>query len=538
MEAAGVGYGSTDNGRDSSWEFPRRDDEVGRPPIFRQIAIGSFCLALVLGLIASQHQRPAILPETLKTGSMVTDNSEAEIGSISRAESHDEYYLHDPSKALFFPQIVDHSKPSSGTFQQRYYENRNYWRGPGHPIFLIFGGEGPLEGILYPFVSEVLAKRFGAVTLNEEHRYFGVSFPVEQPTPKEIAEQLTPRQTLQDVVNLIQYKQRELGCGPRGSPTYCPVMTVGASYAGLLSVLARKTYPDVVDIGYGGSPCLFLFGHRVSPYHYYEQITLVAERISPGCPDAVRDFVEDTQERLQSIKTGSQDIMHEAKEYGICPHTLPKDMDGPGLAEFLIGITVSYFGNTLMDYYPPGPEAQFYQGCKILQDQSQTFPERINAYIQAMTKKSQCLSIDEYDEEQDDLWGAVCCYLNPQIGKSNATMWPPAEYHLQDDEEYCRENYGIDLDPHYLDKEFGLNDLSGVTRLILTNGANDGWFPLSYTEPLRDNPDIAVFTMENGVHHSELTHQLQVDTPDVERAHQQISDQIAVWLNEIFQNNN
>lgn len=80
--------------------------------------------------------------------------------------------LHDPRQELFFTQIVDHNHPkSSGTFQQRYYENLNYFKGPGHPIFVIFGGEGPLEKILYPFISEILASKFGAVTLNPEHRY-------------------------------------------------------------------------------------------------------------------------------------------------------------------------------------------------------------------------------------------------------------------------------------------------------------------------------------------------------------------------------
>ena len=73
---------------------------------------------------------------------------------------------------FFTQQIVDHDHPdTSGKFRQRYYENLNYWKGPGHPIFLILGGEGPLERILYPFVSEVLAERFGAATFNPEHRY-------------------------------------------------------------------------------------------------------------------------------------------------------------------------------------------------------------------------------------------------------------------------------------------------------------------------------------------------------------------------------
>ena len=103
----------------------------------------------------------------LHLGPEVDNRSEAQ----SQSTEPDYHPYHDPSQPLFFAQIVDHNVgPASGTFPQRYYENQNYWRGPGHPIFVIFGGEGPLERILYPFVSEVMAKRFGAITLNPEHR--------------------------------------------------------------------------------------------------------------------------------------------------------------------------------------------------------------------------------------------------------------------------------------------------------------------------------------------------------------------------------
>jgi len=77
---------------------------------------------------------------------------------------------HDPTKELFFSQIIDHDHPkTSGHYRQRYYENRNHFQ-PGHPIFLIFGGESELPKILYPFISEILAAEKGAYTINPEHR--------------------------------------------------------------------------------------------------------------------------------------------------------------------------------------------------------------------------------------------------------------------------------------------------------------------------------------------------------------------------------
>lgn len=74
-------------------------------------------------------------------------------------------------ETLYFDQVVDHlDDHTSDTFSQRYYAKKSFFLGPGHPIFFIFGGEDPLEGPLYPFIYDHLAKDFGAITFALEHR--------------------------------------------------------------------------------------------------------------------------------------------------------------------------------------------------------------------------------------------------------------------------------------------------------------------------------------------------------------------------------
>ena len=80
-----------------------------------------------------------------------------------------EFELHDENEACFYDeQLVDHfcsnnHDNASTTWSNRYYKSTNYFRGPGHPIFLVVGGEGALDnGMLYPFVTQHLAPRFGA----------------------------------------------------------------------------------------------------------------------------------------------------------------------------------------------------------------------------------------------------------------------------------------------------------------------------------------------------------------------------------------
>jgi Serine carboxypeptidase S28 len=139
--------------------------------------------------------------------------------------------VNDPNKELYYTQIVDHDQGlNSGTYRQRYFENLHFWEGPGHPIFMILGGEGPLEHILYPFISEVLAKYYGGVTVNPEHRYFGKSFPKAKPSKEDLRAQMTPKQAMHDFVTFVQAKQAQLGCGPKGTKEYCPVITIGGSY--------------------------------------------------------------------------------------------------------------------------------------------------------------------------------------------------------------------------------------------------------------------------------------------------------------------
>lgn len=141
-------------------------------------------------------------------------------------------------------QLVDHHETHK-TFTQRYYQKGDYFGGPGSPIFLIFGGEDPLDNLLYPFVYDHLARKFKAHTFALEHRFFGTSMPVQNATNAELHQLLTPDQALRDAARFIQHKRRELGCSlHRSSRYYCPAITVGGSYPGFLSGLMRFAHAD------------------------------------------------------------------------------------------------------------------------------------------------------------------------------------------------------------------------------------------------------------------------------------------------------
>ena len=92
------------------------------------------------------------------------------------------------------------------------------------------GGESPLDlPMLYPFVHDGLASKFGAFVLSPEHRFYGESQPVAggYPTVDDMINYLLPDQALEDAIQLIQYVRKQIGCDPdRTSKNYCPVITV------------------------------------------------------------------------------------------------------------------------------------------------------------------------------------------------------------------------------------------------------------------------------------------------------------------------
>lgn len=363
--------------------------------------------------------------------------------------------------------------------------------------------------------------------------------PVENPTKKQISELVTPRQAIQDSITLIQAKQDELGCGPRGSPTYCPVLTIGGSYAGLLSTLARVAYPNVVDMAYGAGPCLFLFDHSASPYSYYEQITSVAQRMSPGCPRAVHETLADVKTRLAPYHK-KDDILSAAREYGVCANhknPLPSYIEnGADLAQQIIIFNSDMFGDSGMDNYPPSPDTKFMQACTIFKDESKSTPEKIRAYFELMEEpkttddEQRCHAFQE-SSDGIDFWDALCCQIVPMIGRSNDTMWFPKPFDVKAYQKDCQKDFGITHDVDAFVHEFGFDNLSHQTRLLLTNGVNDVWYPVSYLEPPGDG--VVVMNFVNGAHHSELTHQLQADTPDIELGHKEISDLVETWLQQV-----
>jgi len=150
------------------------------------------------------------------------------------------------TKALHFcGQSQDHFDDANAvTWCQRYFVDTQYWAGPGSPVFLCVGGEGPAfqDDVLSTSVHcsdmTTLAPKVGAMMFAVEHRYYGSSFPSVSDLSTESLRFLSSRQALADLA-----KFNEFATASYNLSSDAKWITFGGSYPGMLAGWARLKYP-------------------------------------------------------------------------------------------------------------------------------------------------------------------------------------------------------------------------------------------------------------------------------------------------------
>eukprot|EP00804_Cyclotella_cryptica_P001729 CCRYP_009090-RA/>CCRYP_009090-RA protein AED:0.07 eAED:0.07 QI:0/-1/0/1/-1/1/1/0/558 len=460
---------------------------------------------------------------------------------------------HDMNEPLFYDdQLVNHFSTdpdaSSATWSNRYYKSTKYFKGPGSPIFVIIGGEGALDhGMLYPFVTEHLAPRFGAAVIEIEHRFYGPYRPImgREATVQELLELLTPQQAMADMVRLTKHFKDELNCLDYGRTPdkYCPVITVGGSYPGFLSAMFRLVYPDFVDISYASSAPLKLYDQSANQYVYYDIVTQAAERLSAGCARAVRE----TLERASVAIMESSSMEDALKSFNMCVDKVPDFIKDLASLNENVMMSVSFsFANFDMDAYPPSKDLAMYKACQVFQNKDVNPVERLKNFLkfdrseyQSEADDGSCFDLSAAlsgSGNDDQMWDFQLCttQINP-IGCSTDSMFIPREWTLDSLVEYCQATFGVTPHPHALADALGFDDLlaSGASRILFTNGLQDMWSGGSYLENVSDS--ILALNFENGAHHSDLSHvgPSDGDTYDIKQGFVQITNILAKWLDEI-----
>jgi pimeloyl-ACP methyl ester carboxylesterase len=443
----------------------------------------------------------------ITTGDFVGDTRDANLTmsastSISSSRGHDLKSVlvgkHYDNRELFFDnQALDHFQDGNKhTFSQRFYKRSKYWKGPGYPILVIMGGEGSLDlPMLYPYVNKGLAKEFHAFVMSPEHRFYGKSQPVTNPTNQELVKFLTPDQALMDAIQLIRAVRESLGCSPDPSSIqYCPVITFGGSYPGFLSAMMRFRFPDMVDIAYAASAPLELYSQTVDSNAYFDKVSAVAETASTGCANAVRSTLYSVREELLANFTV---VKTAAKAVGFCPETFPDYIqDIPEfLSEAIAYLVPAVFADFNMAYYPPGPDTALERACGIFKDEDSTPMVRISKFYDlrgdieyGFQKKPKCFDLSlELPSGPNarirgadnsgtgggftgEIWEFQCCKdLIIRASYSEQSMFLPQPFEYAWLSKHCHERFeGVPMEPFRMVSEWKFNDLSQASRILFT----------------------------------------------------------------------
>lgn len=470
---------------------------------------------------------------------------------------------------LFRDQQVDHfDSKDRRTWSHPYFVSDDYFYGPGSPIFVILGGEGPISRILYPFVTKKLAHEFGAYVLQTEHRFYGASQPVgNNPTTQDMMKLFTPEQAIEDYIRIIQSVQLDLGCSlNRGSPHYCPIVTVGASYPGFLSAIMRLNYGHVIDIAYAASAPMLLNAHRPDANYnaYFDHVSNVAENAWPGCRQGTKQTLKELYHAI--LQSNVKNMSH---KLGICYDRIPQYMKSPirVFATELMQLVVSISADANMEYYPPNDDTLLVKLCKIFTDDSaHSAPQRYSNFLLALQDtddyRGAILPGDDVPTDCFDLqtqlpdgpnatissadWSGagwsrtgtrwefqVCKDLVIKTGFAGprSMFYPPRAWTLEWLTQHCQSRFGSRLvpEPGRLNELWNFDNLDGSSRILFTNGIQDGWITGSYTESASDR--IVVMNFANGSHHSDLTHEWPGDdTNDIIEGHSRIVALLRRWL--------
>ncbi|CAJ1930855.1 unnamed protein product [Cylindrotheca closterium] len=468
---------------------------------------------------------------------------------------------------FFHSQIVDHIDPDGPyggeTYAHRYYTWNASFAGPGSPIFMIMGGEGhisPETGLYYPFITHHLAPKFGAYVLQPEHRFYGKSQPLfhRRDSPfssrrykhDQREELFTSEQALHDYMNLLTHTQTELGCSlDRTSDLYCPVITVGGSYPGFLSALARVMFPNKVDIAYSASAPMLFYAQKVEQEAYYDHITKVANETRAGCAEDVRKALFEVQVKIMRDEFDNDDL-------GICEYSIPDYIEFEEQLVNELMMVVGYtFANDNMANYPPGNETRLYKTCEIFACTKSSSLEKVKNFLLArLAKGKTCWDMSAQLPTGDNAtitsgdWSGVgtgadgeswdfqtCTREVEHIGFSEWSMFPDRPWSMDWLKDHCMTRFGVVPDPHGMVRQWGFDKLAEnkVRRIVFTNGLKDGWSVGGFKSDLSES--LPVINFPNGAHHSDLTGKgpSDADSEDIQEGFKTVSGIIEKWLNEV-----
>ncbi|KAI1386599.1 peptidase S28 [Hypoxylon trugodes] len=156
-----------------------------------------------------------------------------------------------------FDQLIDHSNPDLGTFEQRYWYGAQYWKGPGSPIIFVNPGEQAADGFNVSYTTAqrltgLFAQKLGGAVVIMEHRYWGESSPYDELTVENL-QYLTLENSIKDNTYFANNFDAPFDKTGKSSAKDAPWIYTGGSYPGALAGWIATKDPGTFWAYYGTS---------------------------------------------------------------------------------------------------------------------------------------------------------------------------------------------------------------------------------------------------------------------------------------------
>jgi len=432
----------------------------------------------------------------------------------------------------WFTQMVDHFDPlNNATFQQQFYVNDTYWT-PGGPIFILLGGEGPLEAddVQGHFVLPMYAMKFGALIVAPEHRFYGLSMPTSDLSTPNLR-LLSSIQALEDFALFRQY------IAEKYNATNSKWISFGGSYSGALSAWFRLKYPHLI----AGS--IATSGPVKAQLEFAEYFEVVQQSVGPQCAQRIRN-VTNLVTQLISTTPGQQQIERIFSACQPIQSTLDATTFMSSLTDGICEIVQYNMDNN--DYTPMNvdkmcamllqgeTEAEMLQSYAAFNDLFNTFSGQNCTWVSYEGMIEQMQNTDPsnpFAASRTWTWQTCIEFGYFQTGSSSNQPFSSMislEWFLQQ----CNDIFGLPLTPNIA----ATNAIYGSTniqssKIVFPNGSIDPWHILGVLESPCPQTEPTSF-MNGTAHCADLYPPRSSDLPELTATRALEVTLIASWLSE------
>ncbi|KAM3685278.1 hypothetical protein ACJW31_11G105600 [Castanea mollissima] len=499
-----------------------------RAPKLFQAALWLPCLLILLLFVTVTC---ASSPRSSKLGVLRGYNKESKsVYDTSLIESE----LNKDYQTFYYDQTLDHfnyQPVSYTTFRHKYVVNFKHWRGAkaAAPIFAYMGEESSLGGeIGYIGFMMESARRFGALELYIEHRFYGESVPYGF-TGEEALKNATVRGYFSSAQAIADYAEVIINLKKNLSAESSPVIVAGGSYGGMLATWFRLKYPHVAIGALASSAPILYFDNIVPSNAYYATVTKDFQEVSLSCYNTIKNSWSEI-DRVAAKHNGLSEL---SKKFNTCKPL----KTASGLKDHLITL---FAAAAQYDKPPSYPVTVVCKGIDGGANGTDILGRIFSGMVAYYMEDKKCFDLDDFfPAETLNGWDWQTCseMVMPMGAGPNDTMFPASPFVYKKFKDSCMNKYGVEPRPHWITTYYGGQHIKKILKrfgsnIIFSNGLRDPYSSAGVLENISNS--ILALSTKNGSHCLDL---LSPSADDPEWLTAQRNEEfkiIKLWLHKYY----